>query len=43
MTGEVREIIVDALKDNNFKVQYAGDLSNFIKQLDKKLYIQIYK
>ena len=43
MTGEVREIIVDALKDNNFTVRYAGDLSNFIKQLDKKLYIQIYK
>ena len=43
MTNEVREVLVNALYDNNFKVKYAGDLSKLIKQLDSKLYIEIYK
>jgi hypothetical protein len=41
MDNKVREIIVDALFNNNFKVNYAGDLSKFTRELDDKLEIKI--
>ena len=41
MDNKVREIIVDALFNNNFKVKYAGDLSKFTRELDDKLEIKI--
>jgi hypothetical protein len=41
MKEDIREIIVDALFNNNFKVNYAGDLSKFLKELDNNLDIKI--
>jgi hypothetical protein len=41
MDNKVREIIVDALFNNNFKVNYAGDLSKLTRELDDKLEIKI--
>jgi hypothetical protein len=38
---DIREIIVDALFNNNFKVNYAGDLSKFLKEINNKLEINI--
>ena len=41
MNDDIRKIIVDALFNNNFKVNYAGDLSKFLKELDNNLEIKI--
>ena len=41
MDKQTREIIREALFNNNFNVTYAGDLSKFLKKLDKKLNIEI--
>tara|TARA_B100000424_G_C22936794_1_gene498465 strand:+ start:708 stop:842 length:135 start_codon:yes stop_codon:yes gene_type:complete len=41
MNDDIRQIIVDALFNNNFKVSYAGDLSKFLKELDNNLEIII--
>jgi len=41
MKEDIRGIIVDALFNNNFKVNYAGDLSKFLKELDNNLEINI--
>jgi len=41
MNDDIRLIIADALFNNNFQVTYAGDLSKFLKELDKKLNIEI--
>ncbi len=41
MNEDIRNIIVDSLFDNNFKVNYAGDLSKFLKQLEDNLEITI--
>lgn len=38
---DVREIIVDALFNNNFRVNYAGDLSRFLKEINDKLEITV--
>jgi|TARA_R100001530_G_scaffold107458_1_gene75129 hypothetical protein len=39
MNDETREIIRDALFDNNFRIKYSGDLSNFLKEINEKLEI----
>tara|TARA_R100000734_G_C3275003_1_gene70005 strand:- start:535 stop:666 length:132 start_codon:yes stop_codon:yes gene_type:complete len=41
MNDDIRKIIIDALFNNNFKVNYAGDLSKFLKELDNNLEIKI--
>jgi len=41
MKEDIREIIVDALFNNNFRVNYAGDLSKFTRELEDKLEIKI--
>lgn len=42
MNDDIREIIIDALFNNNFKITYAGNhLSKFLKELDDKLEIKI--
>ena len=41
MKEDIREIIVDALFNNNFKINYAGDLSKFLKEINNKLEINI--
>ncbi len=41
MEKEVREVIVNELFYNNFKVTYAGDLSKLIRKLNEQLYIEI--
>ena len=41
MKDNIRAIIVDALFNNNFKVNYAGDLSSFLKEINDKLEINI--
>jgi hypothetical protein len=41
MKDDIREIIVDALFNNNFKVNYAGDLSRFLKEINDELEINI--
>ena len=35
MNDDIRLIIADALFNNNFKVNYAGDLSKFLKEINK--------
>tara|TARA_R100000655_G_scaffold28339_3_gene57551 strand:+ start:1040 stop:1171 length:132 start_codon:yes stop_codon:yes gene_type:complete len=41
MKDAPRAIIIDALFNNNFKVNYAGDLSKFLKEINDKLEINI--
>ena len=41
MESEIREIIKNSLFENNFRIKYAGDLSNFLKQINDKLEIKI--
>ena len=41
MDSKVREIIVDALFNNNYRQRQAGDLIKFFKELDDKLEIKI--
>jgi len=41
MERKARGIIADALFQNNYKLTYAGDMSKFIDELDKKLNIEI--
>ena len=36
MESEIREIIKDSLFENNFRIKYAGDLSNFLKEIKIK-------